>query len=67
MFYRLKSDYALRGWDKMSWVLVERPWNKVYSLTKEEFQVLLLCDGETELDEKLPIELKPTLKHCEEK
>ena len=67
MFYRLKSDYALRGWEKMSWVLVERPWNKVYNLSKEEFQVLLLCDGATELGGKLPVELELTLKRCEEK
>lgn len=51
----------------MSWVLVERPWNKVRNLSQEEFQVLLLCDGETELDKDLLSELEQTLRQCEEK
>ena len=67
MFYRLKANYVLRGWNKMSWVLVERPWNKVRNLSQEEFQVLLLCDGETELDKDLLSELEQTLRQCEEK
>ena len=49
MFYRLKANYALRGWEEMAWVLVVRPLNQIRLLTQEMFQVLLLCDGETEL------------------
>lgn len=53
MFYRLKTNFILRGWEKMSWVLVERPENLVTQISKEEFQTLLLCDGETELSEEI--------------
>lgn len=49
MFYRLKKNYVLRGWEEMAWVLVKRPENEVRFLSKEMFQVLLLCDGETDL------------------
>ena len=49
MFYRLKETFALRGWQKMAWVLVERPDNLIQKLSRERFQVLLLCDGETDL------------------
>lgn len=33
----------------MAWVLIKRPENSVQVLSKESFQTLLLCDGETEL------------------
>ena len=67
MFYRLKSDYALRGWEKMSWVLVKRPENAVQPLTQEKFQVLILCDGQTDLSDSLLNEtFRRTLKQCEE-
>lgn len=49
MFYRLKSGYALRGWEEMSWVLIRRPENSIKILSQGQFQVLLLCDGQTEL------------------
>ena len=61
MFYRLKPAFALRGWDKMAWVLVERPGNYVWQLPEEAFQALLLCDGETEVDHGL---LDETLRHA---
>lgn len=53
MFYRLKSSYALRGWKGMSWVLIKRPENKIQKLTRDVFETLLLCDGETEFAEDL--------------
>ena len=53
MFYRLKPEYVLRGWEEMAWVLVKRPENQVRQLPKDMFQVLLLCDGETELSDVL--------------
>ena len=49
MYYRLKQSYVLRGWEGLAWVLVKRPCNQIYQLSQEEFQVLILCDGETEL------------------
>lgn len=54
MFYRLKPDYILRGWEEMSWVLVKRPDNEVRILSQSQFQVLLFCDGETDLPGAFP-------------
>lgn len=53
MYYRLKQSYVLRGWEGLAWVLVKRPCNQIYQLSQEEFQVLILCDGETELSNNL--------------
>lgn len=66
MFYRLKPDYVLRGWDKMSWTLIKRPENMVQTINQEQFQILVLCDGQTNLTEVL-VERKmwETLKQCE--
>ncbi|MDO5336988.1 MAG: radical SAM protein [Eubacteriales bacterium] len=49
MFFKLKPPYALRGWEKMAWVLVKRPYNRIRCLSQTEFEALVLCDGETEL------------------
>ena len=66
MFYRLKSNYILRGWNGMPWVLVRRPENAIKNLSQEQFQVLLLCDGETELPGGLLNDsLNETLRECE--
>lgn len=66
MFYRLKPSYELRGWEKMSWVLVKRPENRVRKLSQEMFQTLLLCDGETDLTETLlDATFERALKQCE--
>ncbi len=50
MFYRLKKNYVLRGWDKMAWVVVRRPENKYRVLSAEEFQTILLCDGKEDFE-----------------
>ena len=47
MIYRLKEDYALRGWKKLTGVLLFLKSGKIKELSFEEFQCLLLCDGET--------------------
>ena len=66
MFYRLKPEYVLRGWEEMAWVLVKRPENQVRQLPKDMFQALLLCDGETELsDVLLEAPMKKILTQCE--
>ena len=66
MFYKLKPDYVLRGWEEMSWVLVKRPENATRLLSQKMFQVLLLCDGETELPgELLDDTLLEVLHKCE--
>lgn len=65
MYYRLKQSYVLRGWEGLAWVLVKRPCNQIYQLSQEEFQVLILCDGETELSNNLlDITLEKNLRRC---
>lgn len=66
LLYRLKSDYILRGWEKLSWALVKRPQNKMRKLTREQFEALLLCDGQTDLtDAAANGTLQKTLAECE--
>ena len=66
MLYRLNLNYALRGWKKMAWTVVDRRRNQVKKLSSEEFQLLLLCDGETDLDNvDFTDEMKRALKEFE--
>lgn len=68
MYYRLKTGYALRGWEGTAWVLIQRPENNTIMLEQEWFQVLILCDGETELPGGLLDErMERVLQKCEEK
>lgn len=65
MFYKLKPDYALRGWEGMTGVLLKRPENLTRKLAQEQFQVLTLCDGETNLSTSLMNKvLENTLQQC---
>lgn len=67
MYYRLKPEYTLRGWLKNSWVLLKRPGNTIRQLSRDTFQALLLCDGETELTEEMMRgTLGRELKQCKE-
>ena len=66
MFYRLQSNYALRGWEGTAWVLVRRPENEAIPLSWELFQALILCDGVTDLTrEQLGSQLWEALGQCE--
>ena len=66
MYYRITADYLLRGWQGMPWVLIKRPRNEAKRLNQEQFQVLTLCDGETELPGGLLDEnLEEALRQCE--
>lgn len=51
MYYRLQDTFVLRGWEKLNTVLVERPQNRITVLRNHEFNLLMLCDGETEFSE----------------
>lgn len=67
MFYRLKQPYILRGWKGMPWVLVERPYNKKRNLSREQFQLLLLCDGKTDVTaDMLDETMQKALQQCKE-
>ena len=52
-YYRLKNDCALRGWEKLTGVLLFLSSGKIRGLSFEEFQCLLLCDGETVISDEL--------------
>lgn len=47
MFYRLNNGYALRGWKKLTGVLLYLSSGHIRELSFIEFQCLLFCDGET--------------------
>lgn len=67
MIYKLRANYMLRGWRKYSWKLVERPDNFIWDLSQDEFQILLLCDGETDLSENILTEsMKKVLRQFQE-
>ena len=50
MFYKLKENYLLRGWEKLPYALVDK--NKVVPafINAKEMQALQLCNGEIDLD-----------------
>lgn len=56
MYYRMHPAAALRGWQNAVSMLVKRPGNEARPLSREQFTVLMLCDGATVLREE---ELNP--------
>jgi hypothetical protein len=50
MFYRLSENYKLRGWEKATSVLIDS-YNNYKEVAEREFSLLLLCDGEVDLDD----------------
>ncbi len=68
MYYKLNSNYALRGWMQMTCALIDLSAAKITFLEKKEFQVLLLCDGETSIEDlDLPSSYFDILSTYEEK
>lgn len=53
MILRLNGDYWLRGWKGASCGLVHNLTKQVTFYTPQDFQLLLLCDGISDLDESL--------------
>ena len=53
MYYTLREDLVLRGWDKLPYALVRRPKNEVFFLNAASFEIVSLCDGRIDCD--LPI------------
>ena len=50
MFYRLKSEYMLRGWKLLHTGVVNREDRKVKFLPSKKYNVLKLCDGKSASD-----------------
>ena len=51
MFYRLKDDIALRKWRYVDRAYYRKGVDQALGVSKEEFETLLLCDGEHDLND----------------
>ncbi|MCL2084301.1 MAG: radical SAM protein [Oscillospiraceae bacterium] len=50
MFYKLKSNFALRGWEKLPYALRDINGGGVGFISEQEFHALSLCDGRLSAD-----------------
>ena len=51
MYFRLKADIALRKWKYVDRALYRKGMDCAFPVSKEDFDLLLLCDGNHDLDE----------------
>ncbi len=59
MFFRLKDNVALRKWRYVDRSIYKKGIDQALGVSKEEFEILLLCDGEHDLENnKIIQELK---------
>ena len=49
MFYKLKENYLLRGWEKLPYALVDKNKRNPLFLNAKEMQALELCNGQIDL------------------
>ena len=49
MFYIIKEQFLLRGWEKLPYAVVDRNSKKTIFIRKDEFDLLNLCDGTVDL------------------
>ena len=49
VFYRLKENYLLRGWEKLPYALVDKNRRDPVFVSAKEMQALQLCNGEIDL------------------
>ena len=50
MYYRLKDDVALRKWKYVDRAIYRKSDDVASGVSKEEFELLLLCDGEHDIE-----------------
>lgn len=50
MYYKLKENIALRGWQKLPWALCDLKGGGVSFMRKNEFEAISLCDGKIPVD-----------------
>ena len=50
MYYRLKDDIALRKWKYVDRAIYRKSDDVASGVSKEEFELLLLCDGEHDIE-----------------
>lgn len=53
MYYRLKDEYILRGWDKLPYAIVNVRTKEPFFLTAKRMQAVKLCDGNIDISESL--------------
>ena len=68
MYYRLKDDYCLRGWELLPYAVVDSKTHRVHWLDKTKFDALTLCDGSVDFDLPLiPRAVRNSIGELEEK
>ena len=50
MFYKLKEQYRLRGWEKLPWGIEDRKLHVSGAITKRQMDALKMCNGKINLD-----------------
>ena len=66
MFYKLKENYLLRGWEKLPYALVDKNRRKPSFITAKEMQALQLCNGQIDLNLPLiPQEIRDMIPEIE--
>ena len=51
MFYRLKDNYILRGWENLPYAVADTRTGESEFLTPQQMQALELCDGEIDVSD----------------
>lgn len=64
MYYKLKDNFVLRGWDKLPYAVVNKEKNKPVFLQREMFEAISLCNGRIDLD--VPLVSDEVRKHIPE-
>ena len=49
MYYKLKENYMLRGWEKLPYALVDTNTGQALFINSSEMDALKLCDGSVDL------------------
>lgn len=50
MYYRLKDNIALRKWKYVDRAVYRKGMDRAFPISKEQFELLLLCDGKHDLE-----------------
>jgi len=45
MYYRLKQEFRLRGWEKLPYALINAQSGKTAFISEKEMNALMLCNG----------------------
>ena len=66
LYYRLKDDYILRGWNKLPYAIVNVKTKRTFFITAKTMQAVNLCDGNMDIaDSFIPDEIKNVIEKCE--